>query len=43
LPIDRIAERAGFGTATSWQNLRTTVGVSPNGIADFRRIGSAEV
>jgi transcriptional regulator GlxA family with amidase domain len=31
LPIDRIAERAGFGTATSLrQNLRTTIGVSPN-------------
>ena len=31
LPIDRIAERAGFGTSASLrQHLRTTIGVSPN-------------
>jgi len=30
LPIDRVAERAGFGTATSMrQHLRASIGVSP--------------
>ena len=41
LPIDRIAHRAGFGTATSLrQNLRTTIGVSPNA---YRRTFKAGV
>jgi transcriptional regulator GlxA family with amidase domain len=41
LPIDRVAERAGFGTATSMrQHLRAAVGVSPTAYRrTFGRVG----
>jgi transcriptional regulator GlxA family with amidase domain len=42
LPIDRVAERAGFGTATSMrQHLRASIGVSPQAYRrTFQEVGA---